>query len=67
MSYSSFLKNTVSLNTTGIFEKNDNVAVYQNMSQIVGFKFLDPNRIWIFKLLLLRIWTEPEPDDSKYL
>ena len=45
MSYSSILKNTISLNAISIFEKNAPVAVYQNISRIDGFKFLNSNRI----------------------
>ena len=42
MSYSSFLRSTVSLNTMSIFEKNARVAGYQNICRIDGFKFLNP-------------------------
>ena len=42
MSYSSF-KNTVRLITMSIFEENAHAAVYQNITRIDGFKFLNPN------------------------
>ena len=61
MSNSSF-KNTVTLITMSIFEKNAHVAVYQNISRIDSFKFLNPNGIRAKPLKMNFAKPEPKPE-----